>query len=129
MAYSVALVEQGALAGALAPDHAPATGVCPSDKLAPTRWARVRVTTDTTSYSTGGLALNVLAVLTGWTGIARWYSNRVKWSTTTYYADLVVPNHGTAGSRLVKILNASTNAEHAASASTASVFDMWVSGW
>ena len=128
MAYSVALIEQGTCSGRLGVDKQSENAPV-GDTLMPTKWARVRVTTDTTSYTTGGLALNILAALTGWTGIARWYSNRVMWSTTMYYGEPVVPNHGTTGSRLIKIKNASTDAEAPAAGSTASVFDMWLSGW
>lgn len=130
MAYSVTLIEQGSLNGTLAPDHAPANGPVPSVDLAPTRWAKVKVTTDTTAYATGGLALNILAALTGWSGISRWYSNRFKWSATTYKAEPYLANHGTAGSRTLKILNASTGAEYGnTTASVASTFELWLSGW
>lgn len=126
MAYAVALVKQGVMDGPRVPKMDDDHEWIP---IADMKWAVVKVTLDTTSYSTGGTALNVLGALTGWTSIGNTSSQSFLQGTTVSYAVLAQPNHSTAGSRLLKLLSRAADTEHAASATTAKVFLMYVVGW
>jgi len=126
MAYAVTLMEQGLMKEEPAPPYI-ATNWPQQFFKRPMRWARVRVVLDTTSYSTGGTALNVLTALTGWTRICDHASQRFMQGTTVSYAKLYLENHATTGSRLLQIWSIA-EAQHAAAATTACTFDMYLIG-
>lgn len=126
MAYSVAVLRQGVMEGPRPPKQDGEGDWLPLPDM---RWAVVNVTLDTTSYATGGLALNVLAALTGWTIIANASSQPFSQGATLSYAKLAEPNDLTAGDRKLKIHALSGDTEHAASATSACTFRMYVVGW
>lgn len=126
MAYSVAVLRQGVMEGPRPPKQDGEGDWLPLPDM---KWAVVDVTLDTTSYSAGGLALNVLAALTSWTIIGNATSQRFLQGTTLSYGKLAEPNDLTTGDRKLKLLAVSNDAEHAASATTAGVFRMYLAGW
>jgi hypothetical protein len=128
MAFSVALKAKGTLVPVEKND--PHWTNWPTS--IPYKWAHLQVTTDTTSYATGGLALNVLGQLSDWRAIVSDVSSMFTMNSTLSTAKLVAPNDGTPGNRLVAIFTqagTTAGAEHAVSACSATTFDLWVTGY
>jgi hypothetical protein len=126
MAYSVALIRQGVMEGPRPPAQEGDHDWLPLPNM---KWAVVTVTLDTTTYATGGLALNVLGALTGWTIIGNASSQDFLQGATVSYGKLASPNHLTAGSRLLKLLSSAADTEHGETGTTAKKFRMYIVGW
>jgi len=126
MAFSVAVTAKGVFA----PPQQPSADWVPERTSKPYRWAHLTVTMDTTAYATGGLALNVLGALTGWTKIVSDQAGELLNNSVSAHARLIAANHATPGNRLVLLIVDSTGAEVANGvASTAGTFDLWVTGY
>jgi hypothetical protein len=116
--------------GVFAPPQQPSADWVPERTSMPYRWAHLTVTMDATEYATGGLALNVLGALTGWSKIVSDQSGQLLNNSVAAVARLIAANDATPGNRLVQLVVCSTGAEVASGvASTAGTFDLWVTGY
>jgi len=124
MAFTVAVTAKGVFE----PPREPSAGWVPERTAKPYRWAHLTVTTDITSYATGGIACDILGALTGWTHIAsanaQMFTNNSVDTQPLFHA----PNG--AGDKKVIFIIVSTGAEVAAAqASTVSSFEVFVVGY
>ena len=124
--FTVALTAKGVFA----PPQQPSADWVPERTSKPYRWAHLTVTMDTTAYATGGLALNVLGALTGWSKIVSDQAGELLNNSVAATARLIAAHDATPGNRLVQLIVCSTGAEVAnETASTAGTFDLWVTGY